>query len=146
LVLFVYTGSFVDSIAVEIQHQNPNDENEIYSNIIKRGASELLKLKSAPIIDALIPNIPATFTTPNFIANIIGTPNRIGYEYLVTTVQYNYTLGGFETITISHFRPTQQSDIETLILASGEKQVLENDESINIDNILDQLVTEFYEP
>lgn len=145
LVQFVYTGTFVGSVSVEIQHQNPQDLAEMKSNITKRGASELAKLKSKPIIDGLIPNIPTTFTTPDFVANVVGTPTRVD-DFLHITVRYDYTAGGNESFNHVIQRPTVQQDIEDFILANGVKQVEEIDSSIIIDDILANLETEFDTP
>jgi len=64
LVQYVYTGSFVDSLTVEVQHYRPTSDAQVLASITARGASEKARLQAAPIIDAIIPLLPTEFDTP----------------------------------------------------------------------------------
>lgn len=64
LVQYLYTGTFVDSVTVEVHIFRPTTVLDITNAITARGASEKARLQAAPIIDSLIPLIPTEFDTP----------------------------------------------------------------------------------
>ena len=64
LVQYLYTGSFVDSVTVEVQVFRPTTLADITNAITARGASEKARLQAAPIIDSLLPLVPTEFDTP----------------------------------------------------------------------------------
>lgn len=64
LVQYLYTGSFVDSVTVEVQVFRPTTLDDITNAITARGASEKARLQAAPIIDSLLPLVPTEFDTP----------------------------------------------------------------------------------
>jgi len=64
LVQYLYTGSFVDSVTVEVQIFRPITLADITNAITSRGVSEKARLQAAPIIDSLLPLVPTEFDTP----------------------------------------------------------------------------------
>lgn len=64
LVQYLYTGAFVDSVTVEVQHFRPTTSAQVLAAITARGASEKLRLQAAPVIDDIIPLLPTEFDIP----------------------------------------------------------------------------------
>lgn len=64
LVQFLYTGTFTDSVTVEVNVFRPQSVADITNAINARGASEKLRLQSAPIIDSLLLSVPTEFDIP----------------------------------------------------------------------------------
>ena len=64
LVQYLYTGSFVDSVTVEVQIFRPTTLADITNAITSRGVNEKARLQAAPIIDSLLPLVPTEFDTP----------------------------------------------------------------------------------
>lgn len=64
LVQYLYTGTFVDSVTVEVQVFRPTTVLDITNAITARGVSEKSRLQAAPIIDSLLPLVPTEFDTP----------------------------------------------------------------------------------